>query len=277
MADDRPSQVTVFMDGHEGHRGHVLGHVWPERLLKFVGVLSRMERIHASAAARKTDYEIVEVKKVNPTIVEMKPVPRAKNYDPRPAFDWSLNQLRVIAEGELPDPRLDSQTMGMIANLAKKSDPLAYRKFWINGSAEEVIFDDLFEARARTIEIERRRIEQPFKWYEGSALGTLTGSLRYVDDIYGDRRFAIKPSAGPDRVDCIYPPELEGQLRDLLFHTVQVSGKLRYQDDSPHPKSVEVHELKKIDRREAPHLSKLRGLFRDYDRPDNDLTALLGG
>jgi hypothetical protein len=276
MVGEQPTQLTMLMEGHDGHRGNVLAHVWPVRLLRLVGVLARMERIYVDAPTRKTDYELVELKKVNPTIVEMRPVPKVRDYDPLPAFAWAIQQLRSIGSGDPVDPRVDARTAGMVADLADP-EPMAFEKFWINGQFEPIIFDALFAARARVVEAERLAKEQSVRWFAGHALGSVVGSLRYVDDIFGERRIALRPVVGVDKVECIYPPDLEETIRDNLFQVVSVTGRLKYEADSPHPKSVEVREIKRVGGAPTAHLSDLRGLFRGYDKPSNDLTALLDG
>ena len=269
--------ISIYMDGHEGHRGHVLAHAWLDKLRAFVGVLSSMERDYLGAKSRQTEYEIVEAKKVNPTIIQIRPVPKKRNYDPRPAFVWSAQQFESVARFGEADQKLSAATVEAMSGLANEPTADAYKSFWINGQSAPVYFDDQFRAKAAALAAARITRERPFDWFEGTTYGSVVGELRFVDDIEGDHRIAIKPVAGPEKIECFYEPSLEATLRENLFHRVRVQGYLNYKRTSPHPASVKVTGLDKVES-SGEGLGSLKGLLRGEDRPDgNGLEQLIRG
>jgi hypothetical protein len=100
------------------------------------------------------------------------------------------------------------------------------------------------------------------RWFEGTAYGSVVGDLKQVADIEGEHQFVIVPPIGADRVECIFPDNKRDKMRDCLWRTVRVIGRLHYSANSPFPTQVEMEEIdlaSEIDR--PPHLMELRGLF----------------
>lgn len=134
-----------------------------------------------------------------------------------------------------------------------------------------------FTAKARALASERIIAQKPFSWFEGSAKGSLTGSLRYVDGISGQQTFAIVPSVGANRIVCNYEEKLEAVLRDNLFKRVRIYGTLKYGSDSPHPHSVDVEKIEPMTGQERRSSQDLRGLFSDLEMPSGKIAGLLHG
>lgn len=80
--EQRPSDFTVYLEGHEGHQGNVLVHAFLAKVHRLTLVLNKMERVFIEAAVRQTDFEITDADKRNPTTLTLKPVPRVKGYSP---------------------------------------------------------------------------------------------------------------------------------------------------------------------------------------------------
>jgi hypothetical protein len=52
-------RFTVYLEGHEGHRGNVLAHAFIAKVQRLILVLNKMERAFIDSAFRQTDFEIV--------------------------------------------------------------------------------------------------------------------------------------------------------------------------------------------------------------------------
>jgi hypothetical protein len=256
--------VAVYMEGHEGHRGNVLAHVWNAKLGQLLSVLARMERRFSGADRRQTSFEVVGVEKRNPTIVVLHPVPSAKHYDPLPALDWSMLQIQAVATGGTVDDRIDAETADMLAGLARPIQKDGYKRFWMNGYAEAVQFDESFRLRAESVAFNRRAVvNRP--WFKGTSRGEIIGELRAVDDEDGNRTFIVNPKVGPRRVLCRFPEDRRGQMGAYLFKTVRVTGALHFEADSPHPVSVDMTNIEDI-APVAAHLLDIRGSYSDVAR-----------
>ncbi len=105
---------TVYLSGTDGHQGNVLAHTYVRKIGKLIQVMNRLERLHEGSSVKKTDFEIVDAYKKNPTTLTLKPVPRVRDYNPAPAVDWSIAQLETIDRGEEPDQRIPSTTVAYL-------------------------------------------------------------------------------------------------------------------------------------------------------------------
>ena len=266
--------ISIYMDGHEGHRGHVLAHAWIAKLEALIMAYSSMERDFVGAPRRQTEYEVVEARKVNPTIIEIRPTAKRVGYDPMPAFLWANEQLERISQSGEADSTLSASSAKLIAEMAKPPTADSYRRFWINGQTAPVEFNEEFATKAANLAADRRAKESPLQWFEGVSIGSVVGSLRLVDDLSGEQHFAIRPAVGPSRIDCFYEPELEDKLSECLFRNVRVQGRLTYRSDSPHPVSVQVTSIEEL-QPAAEGLSSLKGLLRDFELPSGGLEQFL--
>src|SRR5690606_26488968 len=77
-------KLTVYLDGHEGHRGNVLLHSFVRKVHRLALVLGKLERAYLGAAKRQTDFEIIDADKVNPTTLTLQAVPHIRAYNPAP-------------------------------------------------------------------------------------------------------------------------------------------------------------------------------------------------
>lgn len=262
------------MDGHEGHRGNVLAHAWISKVGALLSVLARMERQYLAVARRKTVFEVTNTQKRNPTIVSLKPVASAPAYDPIPALQWSLEQLERVATGQAVDGRIDAETADMMATLAKPPTEDAYRRFWINGFADPVVFDEKFGLNARTVAAQRRATSVEPDWFVGVSRGTVTGKLQAIDDEQGNRSFVLIPPVGPERVVCKFPEHMRDEMGKHVFKSVRVNGLLTYAAASPFPVKVDMTQIEGLGPANT-HLIDLEGLFVGLSRPEPDLASLI--
>jgi len=283
MAENgKPKDFTVFVEGHEGHQGNVLGHAYIAKLSKILTILAKMERAYLEAGQRKTDFEIVNADKYNPTTVTFKPVPKAKNYNPFPAFEWSLDQIEVIGKGGKPDNKIKSHHAKDLAELSRESNDQSYRKVWINGNAEPIHFDDNYHINALKLAKRLEEEETPVAWYEGVSQGEVVGRLEKIDNLDADHEFVIVPPIGADQIVCKFPESMEAELGRYVFKMVRVSGKVHYRNDSPHPYKIITKDggVSLIQPRAKPNqdtlpLRQLRGLFKGAERKPFSLERML--
>lgn len=267
MDHTRSREMEVFFEGEQGHQGNVLATTFIAKFHRLLNVMHRLERLHNGARSRQTEYEIVEAKKFNPTLLALKPVPKTRNYSPTEAFDWSIGQFDAVANDQEIDGRVDAATLAEIADIAAPPKDGAYSRFWVRSGAVTVQFDEGLSMRARQAANRIQIAEAPTVWYEGVTQGEIVGDLRAVFDEEGEQEFVIHPAVGPERVVCRFPDEKRDEMRNFLFKVVTVRGKLHYKKDSPHPVLVEMEGI--YDKpREVETLYDLRGLFRGMERPD---------
>lgn len=279
MKEEVGDKLTVYLDGHEGHRGNVLLHSFVRKVHRLALVLGKLERAYLGAAKRQTDFEIIDADKVNPTTLTLQAVPHIRAYNPAPAFKWSLQQIRAVGDGRQPDERVTFDIADDLAELARRDSPDGYRRFWLNGYAEEIAFDDDYLANATKIVADRRRREAPSQWHEGTALGSVVGELRKLDDFEHDREFVIVPAVG-DPVFCKFPPSMDDEMGGYWRKIVKVSGVLHYKASSPFPESVDVSdggiELYATTRPRRT-LREMRGVFAGRERAAINWGDLLDG
>lgn len=270
------SGFTVYLDGHEGHRGNVLAHSFLGKVHKLIAVLNKLERAYIESPVRQTDFEIVDADKYNPTTLSLKPVPKANSYDPVPTLNWSLQQIDAVGRGVEPDLRVNSEIAYDLVKLATKESETGYRSFWINGNAEAVRFNEDYRENAIRIARQRARLEAPTRWRVGTAQGTVVGELKKVDDLDADNEFVVVPPVGARRVVCTFPEEMRESMRQHLFHVVRVSGHLHYGEESPFPYRVDANAIEAMPKRRKS-LASLRGVFADKERVPSDWDVLLNG
>ena len=264
MADEKPSGsgFTIYLEGHEGHQGNVLAHAFLSKIYRLIVVLNKLERTFVDSDKRQTDFEITDADKVNPTTITLKPVPRIKAYDPAPAFVWSMEQIRKVSDGLPPDERVRSNIANDLVELATQRNEYEYKKFWINGYTKAVEFDAKFLENAQRLAREKTILEHPTKWHTGVSFGSITGELKAIDDIEGDRQFIIIPPSGSEQITCVFPDHLRGEMGNLVFKMVTVSGLLHYSDISPFPQRVDAQAIEPLlQQAQRKTLSELRGIF----------------
>ena len=274
----RPIDFTVYLEGHEGHRGNVLVHSFLSKVHRLTLVLNKMERAFIDSGVRQTDFEITAADKRNPTTLTLKPVSRVKSYDPEPAFHWSIGQIAAVARGEKPDERIRGDIARDLVKLATKDSEDGYEAFWINGHTEAVRFDQSFLDKALSIVEEISKAETPPRWHIGASLGSIVGQLKAVDDIDDKSEFVIVPPTGAEAITCIFPSSMRDEMDRYLFQTVRVEGVLHYGEDSPFPFRVDTKpngialypsQLKRSS------LEEMRGMFSGQAPDGIDLTDLL--
>ena len=273
---DRKSGFTVYLDGHEGHRGNVLAHSFVGKVQKLIAILAKLERIYIGAGVRQTDFEIIDADKVNPTFLALKPVPRVKAYDPTAALNWGLRQIEIVGEGQEPDSRVNSEIAFDLVRLATRESETGYKAFWINGAAEAVRFDESYRDNALKVARLRVQLEAPSRWRTGVSNGSVIGKLQKVDDLEAENEFVIVPPVGASRVVCLFPEAMRDKIGQHLFTNVRVTGRLNYGEDSPFPYRVEAAAIDQMPRRRKS-ISELRGVFADRERVPADWDATLNG
>lgn len=268
--------LTVYLDGHEGHRGNVLAHAFLGKVHRLLLVLNKLERTYIDAGVRQTDFEIVDADKVNPTFLALKPVPRVIGYDPQPALDWSIRQIETVARGEIPDRRLTSEIAFDLVKLATHEREGDYKSCWINGASRPVRFDEQFRANAERIARERIAVEAPNMWRVGVAQGSVVGELKKVDSLDADNEFVVEPPVGPSRIICVFPPSLKEEIGPNLFKIVRVTGQLHYGEESPFPYRVEAATISEMPKRRKS-IRELRGIFAGRERMQMEWGTSLNG
>ncbi len=276
VSDVENGEFTVYLDGHEGHRGNVLAHSFLAKIQRLIIVLNKLERAFADVSVRQTDFEIVDADKYNPTTLSLKPVPRNKGYDPIPAIEWGLAQIETVSNGSSPDKKVSSDIAFDLVKLATKDSEFSYRSFWINGRAAPIRFDEEFLRNAERIARDRQKLESPLRWRAGSARGSVVGELKKVDDLEGDNEFVIVPPVGAKRIVCTFSSDLREVMGSYLFKVVKVSGSLHYGEASPFPFRVDATDITEMPRRRKS-IRELRGVFSGRDRTNVDWGVLLDG
>jgi hypothetical protein len=274
--NQRQSGFTIYLDGHEGHRGNVLAHAFIGKVHRLILVLNKLERAFVVSGVRQTDFEIVDADKVNPTFLALKPVPRIKSYNPAPALDWSLRQIEAVGRGQEPDDRVGSEIAFDLVKLATHESETGYKAFWINGAAEPVRFDEQYRANALKIARGRVEAEAPNRWRVGVSQGAVVGELKKVDDLDADNEFVVVPPVGPAQVVCVFPAALKDEMGKHLFKIVRVTGRLHYGEESPFPYRVEATTIDPMPKRRKS-MRELRGIFAERERIPADWDAALDG
>tara|TARA_R110002110_G_scaffold137735_2_gene323080 strand:+ start:8085 stop:8936 length:852 start_codon:yes stop_codon:yes gene_type:complete len=276
---EKANNFTVFLEGHEGHQGNVLGRAYVTKLSKLLTVMAKMERAFLDGGNKKTDFEIIEANKYNPTTITFKPVPTAKNYNPIPAFDWGLKQIGMIGRGERPDSKVKIGVVKDVAELSKGSGDLSYKNFWINGQTDPIQFDDRFHINALIVADEMAKEESKTVWFSGVSRGEVVGTLEKIDNLDADQEFFIVPPVGAERIRCKFPESMKDELGNFAFKMVKVHGDIHYSATSPHPEMIVllsggISEV--VARQKEKKLRDLRGIFKGARRNHLNLEIEFG-
>jgi len=251
---------TIYLDGHEGHKGNVLASAFLAKASKVILVLNRLERAYIDSRARQTEFEIVGADKRNPTTLSLMPTPTVKSYDPNPALSWGIGQLDLIGRGEEPDERIGGDLAYDIVDLSTKKREHGYKAFWINGHAEAVRFDEDYKLHALRIARARVKRDAPQNWKIGAALGSVVGELKAIDDLESGHEFVVVPPVGASQITCKFPEHLRDQMGDFLFKTVRVNGSLNYDEKSPFPFMVEADAIELMPKRRKTFRTNARNV-----------------
>lgn len=270
------SGFTIYLDGHEGHRGNVLAHSFLSKAQRLIHILNKLERAYLGSSVRQTDFEIVNAEKYNPTTLSLKPVPKVAAYDPVPTLDWSLQQIGIVGSGREPDPKVNSEIAFELVDLATNKTETGYRAFWINGHTDPVKFDDEYRENAIKVAKARSRQESPTRWRIGTAQGSVVGELKKVDDLEAENEFVVVPPVGAKRVVCTFPEAMRQEMGDYLFKIVRVTGHLHYGEEGPFPFKVDAASIAEMPERRKS-IAELKGIFAGQERVPNDWETLLNG
>lgn len=277
----KAGDFTVYLEGHEVHQGNVLLRPFHKKLQRLELVLNKLERAYLSAATRRTDFEIVNAAKNNPTSLTLRIVPHVINYNPHPAFEWGVMQMAAVGRGENPDDRVTADIAEDLVELSTRDSEADYRAFWINGYTDAIRFDDQYRERAERLAREKKRKEQTgTPWHVGASAGSVVGELKMASDLDGERRIVLVPPAGPQEISCTFPESMKETISVYLFKMVRVSGVLHYDQRSPFAYQVDVAEsgINLLEPSDVPGgLAELRGVFSDTKRETPDWDSVLNG
>lgn len=265
-------ELKVFIEGHEGHRGNALAHALVAKLGQLLGALAQFERKYLQNTKRRTDYEIVDTKKWNPTELVLRPVPKVMRYDPIPAFDWTIEQFESLAKGKVLDDRIDAMLADSLVSLAEKNNQNDYSKFWLDVDGIRVDLDETFRLNALKVAEQKKDIEKAdHLWVRGVSFGSVVGEIRQISDLDGEQRFVITPPLGSKHIECTFKEEDRELMRTNLWKVVRVHGLLHYSDASPFPYAVDMVQIDQMPSGEKRiSLRELRGIFKGLERGDFD-------
>lgn len=270
--------LKFFIEGHPGHRGNVLAHILHEKLGKLISALSQFDRKYADAKQRRTDYEIVDARKYNPTTLTLHPVAKVARYDVLPALNWAFTELEAVALGSDVDTRLDATLAQTLADLSEKGNELDYNRMWLERSGKVVDLNEVFRMNSLIIAARRREIEKPTAWRSGASYGSVVGYLSQVGDLDGETKLVILPKIGPDRVDCAIKDDDRETVKSYLWTTVRVHGLLHYTDKSPFPFRVDMERIEAVRPPiSGKHLLDMRGIFKGKERSLMNLDSVING
>lgn len=260
---------TIHLDGHPGHRGNVLAHALSAKLQRLLIAFAQLERTFSGAGQRQTDYEVVAASKASPTRLMLKPVAKAANYDPLPAFNWTFEQLEKVALGIELDDRIDAAVAENLAILAEKRKEEDYLRLWLSRDGLEINLDDRFRDNSLRLAANKRSKNVEMSWFEGASLGSITGTLRQLGDLEGSNNFVIVPPIGPEQVECSFAESDRSKMGSYVFKKVRVQGLIKYKASSPFPQSVSMRDIELAENDEENHLLDLRGLFKGMAPSDH--------
>lgn len=267
---------TIYLDGHEGHKGNVLASAFLAKASKVIVVLNSLERAYIESRARQTEFEIVGADKRNPTTISLVPTPTAKSYDPNPALNWGIRQLDIIGRGEDPDERVGGRLAYDIVDLSTKKQEYGYKAFWINGHAEAVRFDEDYRLNALRVARARTKRDAPQNWKVGAAQGSVVGELKAIDDLESGHEFVVVPPVGASQITCKFPEALRDKMGEFLFKTVRVSGSLNYGEKSPFPYLVDAKKIELMPKRRKT-FAQMRGMFASRRPSKSEWNSLIDG
>jgi hypothetical protein len=98
---------------------------------------------------------------------------------------------------------------------------------------------------------------------EKTAIGTIRGTLDYINVHRGANSFRIYPIIGPSFVTCYFPTKLKDKAKAAIEQYIVVTGTLHYRFGSEYPYLIEAQEIECMpDESSLPTLASLRGIIK---------------
>ena len=274
---EKTKAFTLYFEGLDAHHGNVILNSFLNKIKDMQVLFSKMERAYNNSRERETVFEIVNVEKKNPTTISLNPVAEIEGYDPKPAFEWGMEQINAVSKNKPTDPKIDIEIVKTLIKIATKDNNAGYKKFWINGYSDTVQFDEFFLENAKKVNtIKNKALLINRTWYKGTSFGSVAGILGSINAFDKKNEFFIKQPYKEKKIKCKFPDEMHDEMPNYLFHNVKVAGKLHYNEESPFPYLVEANKIENIDINiDKKPFIEMRGMFGNYEQPKMEWDELL--
>lgn len=246
-------RITIRFVGSAKDGGDVRLSEFIEQLEAFKDALKQTERILSGSDHQSVYYKIVGLSHNSPAEMTLEAVAPPKAPVSASALTTKfVSSLRQIRSRKIPPANSDLVSLE------------SYRKLTVplqkNLQAVEV-----FEQKGKVVPIDcifTERIDQIIG-PDTVASGSLAGRLERVN-FHNSLTFDIYPSVGPQRVRCVFQPELKEKVKRALDGYCTVTGKLRYKQWDQYPYRIDAHNIDTHENNaNLPTLHDLRGLARD--------------
>lgn len=269
----KDADLKFFIEGSQGHRGNVLAHVLNQKLGKLLSALNQFDRKEAGARQRRVDYEITDVRKFNPTQLDLHPVARAPGCDVAAMMGWTIDELEAVQSGSEVDARVDAVLANTLVELSERPRELAFERMWLEYNGHTIRLDDTFLDNSKRLAARLIARERPLRWKQGASVGSVVGYLSQIGDLDGETKLVIRPRVGPDQVECVVAEDDRENVKSHLWTTVRVQGLLHYAESSPFPQSVVMKNIEGVACRRRS-LRDMRGAFKGRPRAVFDLNGI---
>lgn len=264
MSDDL---IKFVLEGSAGRNGNIPADTFVVKLKQFLTTVYSFDRAFSGKSVRGINLEVVDLDRVNPSIITLRPQSKTKGYDANAATEWTISQFTEIHDRQRADNIIPQDALDNLVELshvrATKLPPISRMAVEFRGVS--VAFDAVMEGNALILR-ETRRIMTQGLWHAGVSRGSILGELRGVMDLNGERQFFVTPPSSQDGIQCLFAETMREQMNRNLFKLVRVHGFLRYDGGRPTPYLVEAERLDEIEEPKS-HIRDMHGTFGHLEMP----------
>jgi hypothetical protein len=212
--------------------------------------LVEADRILSPVGHQTTYYDIVDLHRRSPPVVELQARPYDRKIDYRATvISGFFGGLQQIQLGYAPDtfhrPMLEK--IKAMASSARKRGIVTT----IAAGDTAIALDRHFEARVTRILASQEGVFSSVEgWVDGANFHNKTNYC------------AIYPPAGPRKISARFPEDISDKVRDALKHPIRATGMVYYRFRDTQPYHIDISDIERLegDSEPFPSLSDLRGI-----------------
>jgi hypothetical protein len=214
--------------------------------------LAALDRHISSRKTETVDFRVVDLGHQSPSAITIEAFARPDSLEDnsRRVIPLLFDAIESLNSGEgFSD--LPRDVLEPIHRLAKS----------LAGEIKEIALEC---SSKRVLVTERiRETLDEFLQTEKIAIGSIRGTLDYINLHGGANTFRIYPIIGPSYVTCHFPPDLKEKAKQAIDRYISVSGDLHYRAGECDPSSIDAKNIEIMPpEEELPTLASLRGMIR---------------
>lgn len=242
--------ITIRLIGSDKDGGDVRLSDFLEKLEAFSDALRQTERSISGLSSNFIYYKVVNLTHRSPATITLEAVAsQSAPVSARIVTSNFIAGVRSIRNKRKAPASADLSMLQSYRALAIAPNRNIQRVEIVETSKKVIPIDSVFT----------RQVDEIIG-PDAYSYGEISGRLESVN-LHNTLKCVIFPSVGPQKVACVFKPELRGKVKTALDNYVTISGRLRYKQIDKFPyaidaKDIDIHEPHD----DLPKLNDLRGI-----------------